>query len=102
MTPEAQSLVSDQATLSGLIVGFTQLVKWTKLVPDRWVIFIVAAFSILGTAILVAAHGPIGREHYVTLGVLFGNMMFTASGVYGFVREVPAMITGTSNNSRPE
>lgn len=87
------------ATVSAAVLALVQLLKWAKLVPDRWAplaIFVVAAF---GVALYVWSKGAFVRTlafDYFAGWIAVATM---AAGVYGFAKSATG--AGVANPSRP-
>lgn len=86
----------DVLTVAALVVAFTQLLKWGKLVNDSRGPIVVLAFSFLGTLVHAVSTVEVwDRKLVAALLAFFINVALSAAGSFGFTRAMPEAVTST-------
>lgn len=88
-----------QMVVSGVVVGIVQLIKFSKILPDRAAIYVSAVASIIGMIILLYAYPITDRTAVVSVFALFYNIWSSASGVYGIANGKSETLTATIRSS---
>lgn len=82
----------DILVVGGTVVVLVQLVKWGGL-PARLGPLAVVALSLIGVLIWGYSEGTYSRPQTFEYFAGWAAIAATAAGVYGFVRETPAVVT---------
>jgi hypothetical protein len=89
----SQTLVS---SVSVLVVGLTQILKWQKLLNDRRGPIGVMVLSLAFTVLIAWTQGNFGRQTAIDYVAVFINITFAAAGVFGFTRAAPEAVSSFS------
>lgn len=86
--------------ISGLAVGLAQYIKWSG-IPDRFGSIVVVILAVVCVTLWALGELQQGRSFGTPLGYLFdaASIVFTAAGVYGFVRSASA--SGVIQTQKP-
>lgn len=80
---------SDALMVAAVVVPLTEVVKYSQRVPDRWAVPVVMILSALGVWLWAwSSMTTIPRQEAWPLFAGWVNVVVTAAGVYGFIREV--------------
>lgn len=86
-------------TVSAAVISLVQLLKWGKVLPDRWAplgIFLLAA---IGVALWVYSLGDFQRREVFGYFAAWIAVATAAAGVYGFAKSATG--AGVTNVNRP-
>lgn len=77
---------TEAALVSGAVVAMTQLMKWTRAIPDRYGPLSVLVWSLLGVAIWAYSAEAFRRADAFELFSGWITVSLAAAGIYGFTR----------------
>lgn len=77
---------TEAALVSGAVVALTQLMKWTRAIPDRYGPISVLVWSALGVAVWAFSAEAFRRADAFELFSGWITVSLAAAGIYGFTR----------------